>query len=263
MTDADDELEGEAGSDCSETAEQLIGRKQPKRRIDIGEKMKCPKCGSDHVRAMSRAEMEEYLGGNRFVLTVPRKCKVCGHEYKAIPSKAGYAVLFFAVLATLGLVAWCALLSGLPLFAIFGIIAGCLVLILLLWLLNKIAPEAPLPAWRERIVSWGDWLASSLGVVMLAKETPPTTMGVVWTLAGAGLLIGGMAAVAIVSIAGWRRWLALVFMGLGTFLAAERLEDAFIRWLVVVIGGLATAGIGLTIALRRQGRWGGKGARNR
>lgn len=197
--------------------------------------------------------MEEHLGGNRFVLSVPRKCKVCGHGYKAIPSKTGYAVLLFAVLATLGFVVWCGLLSGLPLFAIFGIIAGCLVLTLLLWLLNKMAPEAPLPAWRERIVDWGYWLASSLGTVMLAKETSPTTMGIVWTLAGAGLLIGGMAAVAIASIAGSLRWLALVLMALGTFLAAERLEDAFIRWLVVVIGGLATAGIGLTLALRRQG----------
>ncbi len=137
----------EAGSDCAESAERPIERKRSKHRTDIGEKMKCPKCGSDQVCAMSRAEMGDYLGGNRFVLSVPRKCEDCGHRYKAIPSRAGYAVLYFAVLATLGLVVWCALLSGLPLFAIVYAIACPLVLLLLFSLLHKAVRFAFASAW--------------------------------------------------------------------------------------------------------------------
>jgi uncharacterized protein (DUF983 family) len=131
-----------------------MGDERPKHRTDIGAKMKCPKCGSDQVRAMSRAEMNEYLGGgDRFVLSVPRKCTVCGHGYKAIPSKAGYAVLFFAVLVTLGLVVLGALGSGLPLFAICWLIAGCLILTLVFSLLNKLASRV------ETVKVGLDWLS--------------------------------------------------------------------------------------------------------
>lgn len=71
-------------------------------RLDIGERNRCPKCGSDKVRAMSQNEMREFYGGNLLVLTPARKCKACGHGYETRPSRGGCkAIMFFSVVGAL------------------------------------------------------------------------------------------------------------------------------------------------------------------
>jgi DNA-directed RNA polymerase subunit M/transcription elongation factor TFIIS len=89
------------------TASESLATNEPNQpdaeeRLKYGEKNRCPKCGSDRVRRMSAAELQEFYGGNPFVLSPPRKCSSCGHGYEAIPSAAGcYTMMALSALGVL------------------------------------------------------------------------------------------------------------------------------------------------------------------
>src|SRR5262249_55916786 len=60
---------------------------KPGGQSKYGDKKRCPNCGSNAVRGMTRKEMISFYGSNILVLSVPRKCRACGHGYEVIPSK--------------------------------------------------------------------------------------------------------------------------------------------------------------------------------
>ena len=72
-----------------------------------GEKKRCPNCGSNHVRGMTRKETISFYGSNILVPSVPRKCRACGHEYEVIPSKGlCVMIMIFAAIGTLTGASW-------------------------------------------------------------------------------------------------------------------------------------------------------------
>lgn len=58
-----------------------------------GEKKRCPNCGSNDVRAMTRKETIAFYGSDTLVLSLPRKCRECGQEYEVIPSQRGCVLM--------------------------------------------------------------------------------------------------------------------------------------------------------------------------